>query len=237
MSNAEADDRASANFKVIVVGDTGVGKSSLVFRMVDDVFFEYHCQTLGVDFKYTRLTVADVDVNLQLWDTAGQDQFANMTSQYYRGCHGVVLCYDITNRSSFERIDLWCKRLSDQLGKLPPAVLVGCKLDLADPVDCSDEPSSSPSRLALRQVGREEAEAWAAARSTMFLETSAKLGHQVQETFTGVVKSLLDHHGIVGRERSTRRSRPVPLVKDTKKGKTPSSHAVEEKPARRLRCC
>eukprot|EP00672_Neobodo_designis_P017270 CAMPEP_0174850910 /NCGR_PEP_ID=MMETSP1114-20130205/21204_1 /TAXON_ID=312471 /ORGANISM="Neobodo designis, Strain CCAP 1951/1" /LENGTH=235 /DNA_ID=CAMNT_0016085401 /DNA_START=39 /DNA_END=746 /DNA_ORIENTATION=+ len=219
MEQDDASEGATASFKVILVGDTGVGKSSLVFRMVDDVFFEDHCQTLGVDFKYARLSVAGVNVNLQLWDTAGQDQFANMTAQYYRGCHGVVLCYDITNRHSFERVDLWCQRLTDQLGKLPPVVLVGCKLDLADPEAASPSPNdsaSSPSRLPLRQVGREEAEAWAAKRSTLFLETSAKLGTQVRETFDGVVKQLLDHHGIVGRDRSTRRSRPVPLQKDPK---------------------
>jgi small GTP-binding protein len=237
------DEGTSASFKVIIVGDTGVGKSSLVFRMVDNVFYEDHCQTLGVDFKYARLHVAGVDVNLQLWDTAGQDQFANMTAQYYRGCHGAVLCYDITNHESFKRVDLWCQRLANQLGKLPPIVLVGCKLDLADPEICAAEaeggavnPASSPSRLALRQVGRQEAEAWAAKNGALFLETSSKLGTHVHDAFNGVVKSLLDHHGIVGRERSTRRSRPVPLKKDDP-STSAKADAKGEARRRRFGCC
>lgn len=148
-------------YKLIVIGDSGVGKSNIAFRFCDDMFFADSVPTLGIDFKYTRCTtlpadlverstaalkgpdantasaVADHDaapqpsVRLQIWDTAGHDRFATLTSAFYRSCQGILLCFDLTNRSSFCHIDTWLGRVKEQVGEnVPPLLLVGCKADL-----------------------------------------------------------------------------------------------------------
>ena len=126
-ATAHVDAAPAPLLKIILIGDSAVGKSSLALRMCDNVFFEDHAPTLGMDFKYgtVAVDVGDwssgggarrgqpdmVDVKLQLWDTAGQETFLSLTSQFYRGCNGVVLCFDLTNRESYENLELWFVRL------------------------------------------------------------------------------------------------------------------------------
>ena len=109
-----------ATFKVLLIGDSGVGKSALTFRFCDDVFFDDHAATLGVDFKYanvTREAVGGQRVRLALWDCAGQARFEAVTSQYFRGANGVLICFDLTYRPSFINVERWfgsvsCSRMS-----------------------------------------------------------------------------------------------------------------------------
>ena len=91
-------------FKVLLIGNSGVGKSSLLVRFADDVFTDNFMPTIGVDFKIKTLMVDDKSAKLQIWDTAGQERFKTITSSYFKGAHGVLVTYDITDRESFNAI-------------------------------------------------------------------------------------------------------------------------------------
>lgn len=116
--------------KICVVGDSGVGKSSLLRRYVDDVFDRSFITTIGVDFFITSLTRKDgTVVKLQLWDTAGQERFATIVTSYYRGSHGIVVVFDVTCRESFSHVGNWMTSIREKASSEIPVVLVGNKAD------------------------------------------------------------------------------------------------------------
>ena len=94
-------------FKILLIGNSGVGKSSLIVRFSDDQFTDTHMPTIGVDFKLKTLEVDSKVCKLQIWDTAGQDRFKTITQSYYKGSHGVIITYDITDRDSFAKVSEW----------------------------------------------------------------------------------------------------------------------------------
>ncbi len=108
--NRDIDNR----FKILLVGDTGVGKSSLLLRYCDNKFDENQVSTIGVDFKVKTLTLDGKRIQLAIWDTAGQERYRTLTSSYYRGAHGVVLLYDATNRDSYSNLDYWLGEIQSQ---------------------------------------------------------------------------------------------------------------------------
>lgn len=192
-------------YKLIVIGDSGVGKSNITIRFCDDKFFEDGVATLGIDFKYTtcRLLedhsdqpIEEKRVRLQVWDTAGHDRFATLTAGFYRSCQGVILCFDLTNRGSFSRLDVWFNRIKENISgdRLPPMILVGCKLDLVQDVSMhTPTPQTNPGTTGLmlrgnnygfRQVDTAEAEAWARDHQALcYIETSAKENTNVSRVF------------------------------------------------------
>ena len=94
-------------FKFIIIGDTGVGKSCLLLQFIDRRFRQKHEVTIGVEFGAKMITVADTNIKLQIWDTAGQESFKSITRGYYRSAAGAILVYDITNRESFNNVSRW----------------------------------------------------------------------------------------------------------------------------------
>jgi Rab family, other len=189
-------------YKLIVIGDSGVGKSNITMRFCDDKFFEDGVATLGIDFKYTtcRLISDHEDseqpesVRLQVWDTAGHDRFATLTAGFYRSCQGIMLCFDLTNRGSFARLDVWYSRVRENIERLPPLILVGCKLDLVQDMSLhTPNPQTMPGTTGLmlrgdnygfRQVDTAEAEAWAREHGALcYIETSAKENTNVRRAF------------------------------------------------------
>lgn len=101
-------------FKILLVGDTGVGKSSLLVRYCDNKFDENQVSTIGVDFKVKTLDMNGRRIQLAIWDTAGQERYRTLTSSYYRGAHGVILVYDATNRQSFSNLKYWLGEIQSQ---------------------------------------------------------------------------------------------------------------------------
>ena len=162
-------------FKVIVVGAGKVGKTSLTIRFAEDRFRESYLPTLGVDFMTKNLTVNKANVKLQLWDTGGQEFVMSLLPFYFSGAAGGVLVYDITNRNSFNSLDYWLKQIRQNAGEVP-VVLAGNKVDIADQ----------------RKVSTEEAQAFAADKNLIYLETSAKTGVSVPDLFEGIVKVIMD---------------------------------------------
>merc|ERR1711991_839893 len=93
--------------KVVLIGESGVGKSSIVVRFTDDEFDEEHPCTIGVDFKSKKMNVENKAISLNIWDTAGQEKFRSLTTTYYRGSQGIILVYDVTSQASFESVASW----------------------------------------------------------------------------------------------------------------------------------
>uniref|UniRef100_A0A1I7XAR8 Ras-related protein Rab-35 n=1 Tax=Heterorhabditis bacteriophora TaxID=37862 RepID=A0A1I7XAR8_HETBA len=151
-------------FKLLIIGDSGVGKSSLLLRFADNVFSENYITTIGVDFKIRTVDVDGQRVKLQIWDTAGQERFRTITSTYYRGTHGVVVVYDATNGESFGNVKRWLHEIDTNCDSVQK-ILVGNK--------CED-----PSR---RVVVESDARQFADTMNIRFFETSAKENKNVEE--------------------------------------------------------
>lgn len=119
-------------FKLLLIGDSSVGKSCLLLRFADDSYVDTYISTIGVDFKIRTIDLDGKTVKLQIWDTAGQERFRTITSSYYRGAHGIIIVYDVTDMESFNNIKQWLSEIdryaSDNVCKL----LVGNKCDLVD---------------------------------------------------------------------------------------------------------
>jgi len=104
-------DQLLTTLKLLIIGESGVGKSSLLLRFTDDAFDAEQAATIGVDFKVKTITINGDKVKLAIWDTAGQERFRTLTPSYYRGGQGAILVYDVTNRESFQKIDNWLNEL------------------------------------------------------------------------------------------------------------------------------
>lgn len=169
--------------KVILVGESGVGKSCLLLKYTDDYFNDCYLSTIGVDFKIKTVEVPNTNkvAKLQVWDTAGQERFRNIVRAYYRNSHAIVLCFDVTNRTSFERIKHWLADIDQfmHLGVVKEVVrvLVALKTDLTGH----------------RVVGHDEAKAFADALQIKYVEASAKTGAGVEEVFRVCAKGALDN--------------------------------------------
>jgi Ras-related protein Rab-18 len=170
--------------KLLLIGDAGVGKSSLLLRFCDDTFDDHIQSTIGVDFKVKHATIDDKKVKLTVWDTAGQERFRTLTSSYYRGAHAVLLVYDVTRRDTFDNLTEWLSEVSSyspNKGTGVVKLLVGNKLDLLE------------DSTAAQAVSTEEANAWAQSNGMLFLQASAKNKTGVAQCFNEVVRRILEN--------------------------------------------
>ncbi|CDJ56879.1 RAS small GTpase, putative [Eimeria maxima] len=154
-------------FKLLLIGDSGVGKSCLLLRFADDTYTESYISTIGVDFKIRTIDLDGKTVKLQIWDTAGQERFRTITSSYYRGAHGIVVVYDVTDRESFSNVKNWMHEIERYATEGVSKLLVGNKSDLT----------------AKKVVSYEEGKELADACNIRFIETSAKNAQNVEEAF------------------------------------------------------
>ncbi|NWS85681.1 RAB26 protein, partial [Toxostoma redivivum] len=162
-------------FKVMLVGDSGVGKTCLLVRFKDGAFLAgSFISTVGIDFRNKVLTVDGVKVKLQIWDTAGQERFRSVTHAYYRDAHALLLLYDVTNKASFDNIQAWLTEIHEYAQQDVVLMLLGNKVDSAQD----------------RVVKREEGEKLAKEYGVPFMETSAKSGLNVELAFTAIAKEL-----------------------------------------------
>lgn len=161
-------------FKLLIIGDSGVGKSSLLLRFADNTFSGSYITTIGVDFKIRTVNIDGQKIKLQIWDTAGQERFRTITSTYYRGTHGVIVVYDVTNGESFANVKRWLLEI-EQNCDVVNKVLVGNKND------CPDR----------KVVLTEDAERFAKTLNIILFETSAKDNINVEEMFLCVTRLVL----------------------------------------------
>ena len=163
-------------FKVLLLGNSDVGKSSLLLRYVDSVWSDTFVPTIGVDFKVKTIEIDGKKVKLQIWDTAGQERFRTVVSTYFRGAHGIFLIYDITNRDSFKNLENWLIEIEKNASENVLKILIGNKNDLEDE----------------RDISPDEGKAFANRNGMQFIETSAKMNTNVNEAFETLGKLMIE---------------------------------------------
>jgi len=154
-------------FKLLLIGDSGVGKSCLLLRFADDTYTESYISTIGVDFKIRTVDLDSKTIKLQIWDTAGQERFRTITSSYYRGAHGIIVVYDVTDMDSFNNVKQWLNEIDRYANENVNKLLVGNKSDLTSK----------------KVVEYSVAKAFADEIGIPFLETSAKNATNVEQAF------------------------------------------------------
>eukprot|EP00762_Andalucia_godoyi_P006346 ANDGO_05851.mRNA.1 Ras-related protein RABC1 len=172
-------------FKVLLVGDSGVGKSSILLRYTEDSFEDEVPATIGVDFKTKFVDVRNKKIKLTIWDTAGQERFRTLTSSYYRNAQGVILVYDVGKRDTFENVVSWLREV-DTYKNVPHIVL----LLVANKID---------TEKAKWEVSADEGEEFAREHGMIFLQCSAKTRAGIQEAFDEVVFKILDSQATGGK--------------------------------------
>jgi len=175
-----------AQFKLVLLGESAVGKSSLVLRFVKDQFDDFRESTIGAAFLTQTISLDDnTTVKFEIWDTAGQERYKSLAPMYYRNANCAVVVYDITQASSLDKAKQWVKELQRQANENIIIALAGNKLDLV---------TSHPDK---RAISTADAEAYAKEAGLLFFETSAKTSENVRELFTSIAKKLpLDQAGL-----------------------------------------
>lgn len=161
-------------FKLLLIGDSGVGKTCVLFRFSDDAFNSTFISTIGIDFKIRTIDLDDKKIKLQIWDTAGQERFRTITTAYYRGAMGIMLVYDITNEKSFDNIKTWIKNIEQHASDAVEKMLLGNKCDMEDK----------------RVITKEQGEKFAAEAQIAFMETSAKADINVEAAFLKIAREI-----------------------------------------------
>ncbi|ESX03628.1 hypothetical protein KL905_004486 [Ogataea polymorpha] len=165
--------------KLLLVGDSGVGKSCLLLRFVDDKFNPSFITTIGIDFKIKTIELNGSKIKLQVWDTAGQERFRTITTAYYRGAMGIIIVYDVCDENSFESVKKWYQTVNQHAKDEAQLFLVGNK--------CDDTES--------RQVSEKQGELLAEELNVPFMEASAKSGLNVNEVFYKLASLILEKNG------------------------------------------
>ena len=163
-----------ALFKLVIVGDSGVGKSCFLLRYADNAFTESFISTIGVDFRFKSINVNDKIIRLQIWDTAGQERFRTITAAYYRGADGILIVYDITHRNSFSAITGWLEEALKYVDDGIPIVIIGNKSDRTD-----------------RQVSFNELEEFGKKHNILYAECSARTGENIDNVLLELANKLL----------------------------------------------
>ena len=170
----------STTFKILTIGESGVGKTCILRRFVENKFSKNHLATIGIDFKTKTLNINNKEIKLKIWDTAGQERFRNITTQYYKGADGIVLVYDVTDDGSFEKIRDWMAQIQSNTKKEELGlVLLGNKCDME-----------------MRVITEEQGYNMAEELKINYFETSALNGHGIKEAFEQLARDILKKKGV-----------------------------------------
>ncbi|KAL7282907.1 hypothetical protein ACG7TL_002324 [Trametes sanguinea] len=163
-------------FKLLLIGDSGVGKSCLLLRFAEDAFTDSYLSTIGVDFKIRTIQLDGKTVKLQIWDTAGQERFRTIAAAYYRGAHGIIMVYDVTEMETFSNVKVWLQEIDKHASEGVKKLMIGNKSDLVE------------RKVVEYSIAKEFADSLA----IPFIETSAKNSTNVEEAFTMMAKAIKD---------------------------------------------
>ncbi|XP_050032099.1 ras-related protein Rab-10 [Dermacentor andersoni] len=177
-------------FKLLLIGDSGVGKTCILFRFSDDAFHTTFISTIGIDFKIKTIELKGKKIKLQIWDTAGQERFHTITTSYYRGAMGIMLVYDITNTKSFDNIAKWLRYIDEHANEDVEKMILGNKCDMEDK----------------RLISRERGEAVAIDHNIRFMETSAKTNVNIERAFTELAEAILNKQ-MAGKDQAENQDR------------------------------
>ena len=161
-------------FKIMILGESMVGKTSFITRYTLDKFGERYLCTIGIDFQVKIVSKNGKEIKLQIWDTAGQERYRNVAKSYFQSSQGFIVCYDISNKNSFNQVKYWVEQIKSISDEKTKCILVGTKCDLSE-----------------REVSEEEGSEYAKKLGFKFFETSAKLNMNVNEAFDGLLDEIL----------------------------------------------
>ena len=167
--------RVSPKFKIILIGDSNVGKTAIINRFINNIFSKDHHCTIGVEFFVKSVIVGEDKVDLQIWDTCGQERYKTITKQYYREINGYILIFDLSNKNSFSNIKHWLNDISEYGQNINCKIIVGNKNDLSEE----------------RQVGQEEIDNFILENNIEYIELSAKSGYNIEKCFENITSIIL----------------------------------------------
>ena len=196
-----ASSKPELKFKILIIGDSAVGKTSLLLKYVDNFFPETHMATIGVEYKTKNIETSKYKVILHLWDTAGQERFKSITKSFFNNANGIVFVYDITNKESFDGVKNWIKD-AEPYGKFE-SILCGNKIDLDKK----------------REVKIDTLKEYGLKKKIEVFETSAKTGAKVNESFEKLVDLIIKSksHDELVRDFGVKQGTNLNLTKSNKK--------------------
>ena len=211
MSDNENDDSFNdeeeefdEKIKIMIIGETKIGKSSLIARYCTNTFSAgTYLSTIGIDFQIKNIEMNGKKIRLQIWDTAGQERFRNIAKNYFQSSNGFIVVYDITCKDSFDKLTYWIGEINENAPIDTKTILLGNKLDLKDS----------------REVEKEEGEEFSKSKNINFLEVSAKDGTNVKEAFDLLIKQIVNNpQNISSRQkRGSRVLKSINIKKEKKK--------------------
>ena len=160
--------------KFVILGETMVGKTCFINRYISDKFGERYLCTVGIDFQEKTIIKNNKKIKLQVWDTAGEERYRNLTKNYFQACDGFIIAYDINNLESFDQVRYWIKQIAAFSGEKSKCILIGTKCDLNE-----------------REIDEKKGKELAKKIGCKFFETSSKLNMNVEETFDALVDDVL----------------------------------------------
>ena len=160
-------------FKIVLIGDTSVGKSCLLTRFADDQFTDNYVTTIGVDFRFKTMIVMDKIIKVQVWDTAGEERYRSITNAYYRGAEGILIVFDLTNEESFKSIQNWINEVTVFTGKDVIIICLGNKSDLKS------------------EISKNTIDEFKKKTNLEIFNVSAKTGEGVEEAFKHIIELLI----------------------------------------------
>ena len=174
-SNSTYNKNQEINLKILILGDSSVGKTTLLLKYVDGYYSTVYVATIGVEYKTKKVNINGIDLNLQIWDTAGQERFRGVTNNFIKGADGIVYAYDITKKSSFDSLKNWIMQ-AEESSRGFKKIIVGNKADLEDD----------------REVSKESLKHFCENKNIQGIETSAKIGKNVNECFELIAKLIIE---------------------------------------------
>jgi len=183
-------------FKIVLIGNSGVGKSSILYRFSEDKWEEKFVPTIGVDFNLKAMECEGKKIKLQIWDTAGQEKFRNINTSYYKGANGILVVYDITSRESFDGLNSWLIEIEKNSSKDVYKLLIGNKNDMEEK----------------RQITYNEGKEFASINGMEFFETSAKTADKIQDAFELLAKDIMR---TVSKNKTVPKKDPIKLEPGT----------------------
>ncbi len=191
------EEKKEHSFKILLLGDTSVGKTCFLKRYTDDTFQDAYLSTIGFDFKFKMVELKNgKKVKVQLWDTAGQERFRTIAKSYYKGAHGIILVYDVTNQKSFDNIKNWVNQIKEEASSKVCIILIANKID-------SDE----------RVVSKVDGEALAKNYGLKIYEASAKENINVTEAFQDLIESINENYSNI-LSTGTKIQKPAPTKQE-----------------------
>lgn len=166
--------------KIVVVGDSGVGKSNIISRFMKDKYSEETKATIGVEFLSKTFRVNGTIIKLEVWDTAGQERYKSITTSYFRGSNGAIIVFDLTRESSFENVEKWLNEIKDRSKSKVSTLLVGNKCDLKDKIAITSERGKEKARIL----------------EMPYMETSALDGTKIKDAFYLLIKQMYEQYGV-----------------------------------------